>query len=34
MHYNFPLAIIVPIDIGTQIREYQHIVKVGMNYHF
>ena len=32
--YNFPLAIIVPIDIGTQIREYQHVVKVGVNYRF
>jgi outer membrane immunogenic protein len=32
--YTFPLAIIVPIDIGTKIREYQHVVKVGVNYRF
>jgi outer membrane immunogenic protein len=32
--YNFPLAIIVPIDIGTNIRQYQHAVKVGVNYRF
>lgn len=32
--YHFPLAIIVPIDIGTKIREYQHVVKVGVNYRF
>ena len=31
---HFPLAIIVPIDIGTKIREYQHVVKVGVNYRF
>jgi hypothetical protein len=30
----FPLAIIVPIDVGTSIREYQHVVKVGVNYRF
>ena len=32
--YHFPLAIVVPIDIGTRIREYQHVVKVGLNYRF
>ena len=32
--YTLPLAIIVPIDIGTKIREYQHVVKVGVNYSF
>ncbi len=32
--YNLPLAFIVPIDIGTKIREYQHVVKVGVNYRF
>jgi outer membrane immunogenic protein len=32
--YNFPLAIIVPIDVGANIREYQHVVKVGVNYRF
>ena len=32
--YNFPLAVIVPIDIGSKIREYQHVVKIGVNYRF
>lgn len=32
--YHFPLAIIVPIDVGTKIREYQHVVKIGVNYRF
>jgi len=32
--YHFPLAIILPIDVGTNIREYQHAVKVGVNYRF
>ncbi len=32
--YHFPLAIGVPIDVGTSIREYQHVVKVGVNYRF
>jgi outer membrane immunogenic protein len=31
---HFPLAVIVPIDIGAQAREYQHVVKVGVNYRF
>jgi outer membrane immunogenic protein len=32
--YTFPLAIGVPIDVGSKIREYQHVVKVGVNYRF
>jgi outer membrane immunogenic protein len=32
--YNVPLAIIVPIDLGSKNREYQHVVKVGVNYRF
>jgi opacity protein-like surface antigen len=32
--YTVPLAIIVPIEIGTKVREYQHVVKVGVNYRF
>lgn len=31
---NFPLAIGLPIDIGTKIRENQHTMKVGVNYRF
>lgn len=32
--FHFPLAIGVPVDVGTNIREYQHVVKVGFNYKF
>jgi len=33
--YNTALAIIgLPIDIGTNVRQYQHAVKVGVNYRF
>ena len=33
--YNFPLAVLgAPVDIGTKITEYQHVVKVGVNYRF
>ena len=34
-NYNFGLALLgAPIDLGTKIREYQHVVKVGVNYRF
>jgi hypothetical protein len=34
-NYNFALAVLgAPVDIGTKIREYQHVVKVGVNYRF
>ena len=33
--YHFPLAVLgAAVDIGTKIREYQHVVKVGVNYRF
>jgi outer membrane immunogenic protein len=34
-NYNFALNVLgAPVDIGTKIREYQHVVKVGVNYRF
>jgi outer membrane immunogenic protein len=33
--YNFGLALLgAPITLGTKIREYQHVMKVGVNYRF
>jgi outer membrane immunogenic protein len=33
--YNFPLAVLgAPVNVGTKISEYQHVVKVGVNYRF
>lgn len=32
--FHFPLGIGVPVYVGKNIREYQHIVKVGFNYKF
>jgi outer membrane immunogenic protein len=33
--YHFALGVLgAPLDIGTRIREYQHVVKVGVNYRF
>lgn len=33
--YHFALAVLgAPIDLGTKIREYQHVMKVGVNYRF
>jgi outer membrane immunogenic protein len=33
--YNFALNVLgAPVDIGTKIREYQHVMKVGLNYRF
>lgn len=33
--YNIGLNIVgLPIDLGTKVREYQHVVKVGVNYRF